>query len=104
MVFTGTDIKPDFHSHFSLVASENFRIGHAQSGETNRRERKTVFFCPAKFSCSETNQTLYRLDNSMLQNLDKNFEPSELAKWELKRSQKEAGPFWNFLSHVGTIT
>ena len=43
MVFTGTDIKPDFHSHFSLVARENFRIGHAQSGETNRTERKTVF-------------------------------------------------------------
>ena len=23
---------------------------------------------------------------------------------ELKRSQKEAGPFWNFLSDIGTIT
>ena len=23
---------------------------------------------------------------------------------ELKRSQKEAEPFWNFLSHIGTMT
>ena len=26
---------PDFRSHFSLVASEIFRTGHAQIGETN---------------------------------------------------------------------
>ena len=36
-------IKPDFHSRFSLVASENFRMGHAQSGETNKTERKNIF-------------------------------------------------------------
>ena len=34
---------PDFHSSFSLVASENFRMGHAQSGETNKTERKNIF-------------------------------------------------------------
>ena len=27
-----------------------------------------------------------------------------LSQKELKRSQKETGPFWNFLSHIGTIT
>ena len=36
-------IKPDFHSCFSLVASEIFRMGHAQSGETNRMGRKISF-------------------------------------------------------------
>ena len=36
-------LKPDFHSRFSLVASENFRIRHAQSGETDRTGRKNVF-------------------------------------------------------------
>ena len=36
-------IKPDFHSRFSLVASETFRTGHAQSGETNRTGRKNIF-------------------------------------------------------------
>ena len=35
--------KPDFHSRFSLVASENFSMGHAQSGETNKTERKNIF-------------------------------------------------------------
>ena len=35
--------KPDFHSRFSLVASEIFRMGHAQSGETNRTGRKISF-------------------------------------------------------------
>ena len=33
-------LKPDFHSRFSLVASEILRMGHAQSGETNRKGRK----------------------------------------------------------------
>ena len=36
-------IKPDFHSRFSLVASENFRMRHAQSGETNKTGRKNIF-------------------------------------------------------------
>ena len=36
-------VKPDFHSCFSLVASEIFRMGHAQSGETIRIERKNIF-------------------------------------------------------------
>ena len=36
-------IKPDFHSRFSLVASEIFRIRHAQSGETNGTGRKISF-------------------------------------------------------------
>ena len=36
-------LKPDFHSHISLVASEFFRTGHAQSGETNRSGRKNIF-------------------------------------------------------------
>ena len=40
---TATSEMPDFHSHFSLVASEIFRIGHAQSGETNRIGRKKSF-------------------------------------------------------------
>ena len=35
--------KPDFHSRFSLDASEIFRMGHAQSGETNRTGRKISF-------------------------------------------------------------
>ena len=30
-------LKPGFHSRFPLVVSEIFRIGHAQSGETNYR-------------------------------------------------------------------
>ena len=37
------DTKPDFHSRFSLVASENFRMRHAQSGETNRTDAKMSF-------------------------------------------------------------
>ena len=36
-------IKPDFHSNISLVASEFFRLGHAQSGEMNRSVRKNIF-------------------------------------------------------------
>ena len=36
-------IKPDIHLHFSLIAIENFRIGHAQSGQSNIKERKTIF-------------------------------------------------------------
>ena len=36
-------LKPDFHSRFSLVASENFLMGHAQSGEVNKTERKNIF-------------------------------------------------------------
>ena len=36
-------IKPDFHSHFSLVANEILRIENAQSGETNRIGRKNIF-------------------------------------------------------------
>ena len=36
-------IKPDFHSRFSLVASEIFRMGHAQSRDTNRIGRKISF-------------------------------------------------------------
>ena len=35
-------LKPDFHSRFSLVASEIFRKGHAQNGETNRTGRKNI--------------------------------------------------------------
>ena len=42
-VITTTLLKPDFHSRFSLVASEMFCMGHAQSGETNRTGRKNVF-------------------------------------------------------------
>ena len=66
-VITTTLLKPDFHSRFSLVASEMFCMGHAQSGETNRTGRKNVFssVCigssnistSAKLSYSETNQT-----------------------------------------------
>ena len=41
--FFGNKIKPDFHSRFSLVASEIFRMGHAQGGETNRTGRKNIF-------------------------------------------------------------
>ena len=36
-------VKPDFHSRFSLVPSEMFRIGHAQNVETNRTGRKISF-------------------------------------------------------------
>ena len=36
-------VKPDFHSRFSLVASEKFRMGHAQSGETNKQDEKVSF-------------------------------------------------------------
>ena len=36
-------LKPDFHSRFSLVTSEIFRMGHAQSDETNRTGRKISF-------------------------------------------------------------
>ena len=36
-------LKPDFHSLFSLVESEISRMGHAQSGETNRIGRKNIF-------------------------------------------------------------
>ena len=39
--FDGSTLKPDFHSRFSLVASEIFHMGNAQSGETNRTGRKT---------------------------------------------------------------
>ena len=35
--------KPDFHSRFSLVASEIFRMGDVQNGETNRIGRKNIF-------------------------------------------------------------
>ena len=64
-----TSFKPDFHLRFSLVDSEIFRIGHAQSGETNRTGRKNIFRSvrigssniptSAKFSHSETNQTSF---------------------------------------------
>ena len=40
--FAGT-LKPDFHSRFSLVASEFFCMGHAQNGEMNRTGRKNIF-------------------------------------------------------------
>ena len=50
-------VKPDFHSHFSLVAREIFPMGHAQSGETNRIGRKNIF--RSGLSCSETNQTSF---------------------------------------------
>ena len=66
-VITTTLLKPDFHSRFSLVVSEMFCMGHAQSGETNRTGRKNVFssVCigssnistSVKLSYSETNQT-----------------------------------------------
>ena len=36
-------VKPDFHSRFSLVASEIFRMGHARSVEMNRTGRKVSF-------------------------------------------------------------
>ena len=36
-------VKPYFHSSFSIVASEIFYMGHAQSGETNRTGRKNIF-------------------------------------------------------------
>ena len=36
-------LKPDFHSRFSLVASEIFRMGRAHSNETNRTGRKISF-------------------------------------------------------------
>ena len=62
-------LKPDFHSHFSLVSSEILRMGHAQSGETNRIERKNIFpsvrisssniSTSAKISYRETNQTSF---------------------------------------------
>ena len=62
-------LKPDFHSRFSLVASENFSTGSAQSGETKRTGRKNIFrsvrigslniSTTAKFSYSETNQTSF---------------------------------------------
>ena len=66
---TSRSLKPDFRSRFSLVASEIFRMGHAQSGETNRIGRKNIFrsvriwssniSTSAKFSSSETNQTSF---------------------------------------------
>ena len=40
---TMVTLKPDFHSRFSLVANEILRMGHAQSGETNRTGRKMSF-------------------------------------------------------------
>ena len=40
-IFTAA-IKPDFHSRFSLVTSDFFHMGHSQSGETNRTERKKI--------------------------------------------------------------
>ena len=36
-------VASDFRSRFSLVTSELFRIGHAQSGKTNRTGRKITF-------------------------------------------------------------
>ena len=42
-LFDVNSVKPDFHSRFSLVASEIFRTRHAQSGETNRTGRKNIF-------------------------------------------------------------
>ena len=52
-----------------LVASESFRMGHAQSDETNIAGRKYIFrsiriwrlniSTSAKFSYSETNQTAF---------------------------------------------
>ena len=42
-VYGSGSLKPDFHSSFSLVASEIFRIGHVQSGETNRTGQKNIF-------------------------------------------------------------
>ena len=33
-------LKPDFHSRFLLVVSEIFRMGHAQSGNMNRKDEK----------------------------------------------------------------
>ena len=58
-------LKPDFHSRFSLVDNDNFRMGDAQSGETNRTGRKNIFCSvriwssnistTAKFFYSETN-------------------------------------------------
>ena len=66
---TVMSLKSDFHSHFSLVSSEFFRMGHAQSGETNRSVRKNIFRSvrigssnisnSAKFSHSEPNQTSF---------------------------------------------
>ena len=68
-LFPGPFLKPDFHSRLSLVASEIFRMGHAQSGETSRTGRKNIFLSvrigslnistSAKFSCSETNHTSF---------------------------------------------
>ena len=62
-------LKPDFHSHISLVASDVFRMRHAQSSETSRSGRKNIFrsvrigssdiSTSAKFSYSETNQTSF---------------------------------------------
>ena len=62
-------LKPDFHSHVLLVASEFFHMGHAQSGKTNRSVRKDIFRSVrigsskistfAKFSYNETNHTSF---------------------------------------------
>ena len=36
-------VKPDFHSRFSLVASEVFRMRHAQSGKNEENRTKNIF-------------------------------------------------------------
>ena len=38
------NVKPDFHSRFSLVASESFRIGHAQSGVKRIEQDEKISF------------------------------------------------------------
>ena len=62
-------LKPDFNSCFSLVVSGIFRIGHAQSGETNRTGRKKYlsvclhlkfkYFNFCEIFSHETNQTFF---------------------------------------------
>ena len=38
-----SSLNTDFHSCFLFVVSESFRMGHAQSGETNIAGRKNIF-------------------------------------------------------------
>ena len=50
-------VKPDFHSRFSLVASEFFRTGHAQSGEQDGK----ISFAPFAFEVQ-----IFRLPQNFL--------------------------------------
>ena len=83
-------IKPNFHSHFSLVDSKRFCMGHANRTEINRARPKSIFVLSAfeiqnistsaNFPYSETNQC------SLLSHVDISRRSNNFFKWPLSSS------------------